>query len=513
VGNCSAVGYYLDSSKSLHGLLLTETAGRWATEVKASLPADAAPSSPASGEEDAVGLPSVSCAAAGNCIAVGYYLDSSGNAHGLLLAETGGKWATGVQAALPANAVSNLGAGLSSVSCASAGNCSVVGGYSASSGGDGLLLIESGGRWKRGIEVRLPANAASNPGATLFSVSCASAGNCSAVGWYDDSSGNLQGLLLTETGGRWAPGVEAAPPANAASNPAGSLNSVSCASAGNCSAVGFYFDSSGNGQGRLLTETRGRWAREVEAALPANAGSDPQVDLTSVSCASGGNCSAVGSYFDSSGHQQGLLLTESKGRWATGVEAAPPANAGSDPAVQLRSVSCAPGGECSVVGSYSDTAGNQKGLLLVTRVALSGLRVSPKAFALSGRRVNGRCLKQTGNNRTRRRCTRPISLVVSYELNSRGQVSITFKRALLGRVVSGHCSAATRKDRNDPRCTRVIAVRGMLTRSGRQSINRFTLTGRLGGYGFRAGNYRLTASPHANGQAGVPQTTAVKITR
>jgi hypothetical protein len=69
-----------------------------------------------------------------------------------------------------------------------------------------------------------------------------------------DNSGNTQGLLITETGGTWAAGVEAALPANAAASNGreAEISSVSCASPGNCSAVGTYSDSSGTTQGLLL---------------------------------------------------------------------------------------------------------------------------------------------------------------------------------------------------------------------------------------------------------------------
>jgi uncharacterized repeat protein (TIGR01451 family) len=48
----------------------------------------------------------------------------------------------------------------------------------------------------------------------------------------------------------------------------------------------------------------------VAAALPANAASNPSGFVGSVSCASAGTCTAVGSYTDRSGHAQGLLLTQ-----------------------------------------------------------------------------------------------------------------------------------------------------------------------------------------------------------
>ncbi len=150
-------------------------------------------------------------------------------------------------------------------------------------------------------------------------------------GRYFDSSGDSEGLLLTETAGTWATGVQASLPANAAANPDAFVGSVSCASAGDCSAVGGYTDSSGDSEGLLWTGSSGVWATGVQASLPANAGSQPFPDLNSVSCASAGNCAVAGDYDDSSGHSQGLLLGESSGTWATGVQAPLPADAAADP--------------------------------------------------------------------------------------------------------------------------------------------------------------------------------------
>src|SRR5439155_244053 len=228
--------------------------------------------------------------------------------------------------------------------------------------------------WGPGVEASLPANSGSDPHVFLFSASCASAGNCSAVGEYTDSSSHEQGLLLTETAGTWVTGVEASLPANAASSPAVVLRAVSCGSAGNCSAVGNYRDSSGHTQGLLLTETAGTWATGVEASLPAGAGTDPNVFLASVSCGSAGNCSAVGNYHESSGHRQALLLTETAGTWATGVAASAPANAASDPGAHLDSVSCPSPGDCTAVGAYDDSSGHRQGLLLSTLRRLTVLK-------------------------------------------------------------------------------------------------------------------------------------------
>src|SRR5207249_3760739 len=133
-----------------------------------------------------------------------------------------------------------------------------------------------------GVEAALPAGAGTDPGVVLTSVSGASAGNCGAVGGYTDSPGHRQGVLLSESAGTWAAGVEAALPAGAGTGPVVGLASVSCASAGSCGAVGSYQDSSGNRQGVMLSESAGTWAAGVEAVLPAGAGTNPFVGLTSV---------------------------------------------------------------------------------------------------------------------------------------------------------------------------------------------------------------------------------------
>jgi uncharacterized repeat protein (TIGR01451 family) len=369
--NCTAAGNYIDSSGNLQGLLLTQTAGTWATGAEAPLPANAA-------SNPFVLLNSVSCASAGNCTAVGSYRDSSFNDQGLLLTQTAGSWAA-AEAVLPANAASAQGVFLNSVSCASPGNCTAAGHYLDSSGRQGLLLTQAAGSWAAGAEAPLPANAASNPFVFLASVSCASAGNCTAAGGYADSSFNGQGLLLTHTAGSWA-AAEAVLPANAASAPGVGLASVSCASPGNCTAAGSYFDSSFNGQGLLLTQTAGTWATGAEAPLPANAASNPFVFLASVSCASAGNCTAVGGYLDSSG-RQGLLLTQTAGSWAA-AEAPLPANAASAQDVFLTSVSCASAGNCTAVDSYLDSSGNTQGLLLTqTQTSAADLSLSDTAPA------------------------------------------------------------------------------------------------------------------------------------
>src|SRR6266705_231217 len=111
------------------------------------------------------------------------------------------------------------------------------------------------GAWGSATEV--PGTAALNKGgvAGVISVSCASAGNCGAAGNYADGSGHQQVFVVDEKNGTWGTAREA--PGTATLNKGGfaSFDSVSCATAGNCGASGFYTDGSRHGQAFVVSET------------------------------------------------------------------------------------------------------------------------------------------------------------------------------------------------------------------------------------------------------------------
>jgi hypothetical protein len=312
---------------------------------------------------------------------------------------------------LPADAAigSVKGSGFGAISCGSPGYCTAVGGYirHKTAGGwptGGLLLTEKAGQWNAGVEPVLPANAAPNPNVYVSSVSCASAGNCTAVGTYGSGSGGIygegsgtEGLLLTEKAGRWAPGVEALLPADAASDPEVNLTSVSCASAGNCTAVGTYYTSSGGiyneggVAGVLLTENAGKWKKGLEAPLPSDADTSRPLYFPAVSCSSDGRCSAVGTYNIDYGRDseagEGVLLTEKGGQWRAIKAVMPPDGPGEG--IVLTSVSCAAAGNCSAIGIYNiniDSGGGDEGVLLNEKAGewQPGVRAIPPKNVISG---------------------------------------------------------------------------------------------------------------------------------
>src|SRR5690349_914852 len=112
----------------------------------------------------------------------------------------------------------------------------------------------------------MPGTAALDRGepAEALSVSCASAGNCSAGGTYIDSSLLGQAFVASEVNGTWHPAREVAGILNQGG--AAQVSSVSCASAGNCAAGGFYTDGtiSDIGQAFVASEVNGTWHAAIE---------------------------------------------------------------------------------------------------------------------------------------------------------------------------------------------------------------------------------------------------------
>lgn len=141
--------------------------------------------------------------------------------------------------------------------------------------------------------------------------------------------------------------------------------------------------------------------------------------------------------------------------------------------------------------------------------SLSALRVSPGTFATAGRAVGGHCLSLTRADRSRRPCTRTIALKVSFKLTVASTVTFRIERAVASRRVAGRCVASRRRNRRARRCTRLLVLRERITRQGDAGLNRFLITGGQ----LAPGNYRLTATPRANGHAGEPVTVSFRVVR
>jgi hypothetical protein len=352
-GDCTAVGRYSDSSDRQQALAAAETGGKWTRGTELSSPANA------SQNPNAV-LHGVSCTSPGDCTAVGGYSASSNHQQALAAAETGGKWARGTELSSPANA------SLKAVSCTSAGNCVAVGSYEGLE--HALAATESGGKWGGAVGVSLPANAATGSMAFGFlqAVSCTK-GSCTAVGLYGGTSGNRYAMVVTETGGKWGRAVEFALLPSGASNTWADLLGVSCTSAASCTAVGSYMTSSDETWPMVATETGGMWARAAESSLPLGANTSsggPSAELDTVSCTSAGHCAAFGAYNDSSYYAHDMVATETGGKWARAAQLLPPSGATFESIVlggAGNGVACAKD-SCTAVGGYGHSSGNDQAM-------------------------------------------------------------------------------------------------------------------------------------------------------
>jgi DNA-binding beta-propeller fold protein YncE len=116
--------------------------------------------------------------------------------------------------------------------------------------------------------------------------------------------------------------------------------------------------------------------------------------------------------------------------------------------------------------------------------AVSGLRISPSRFSLTGRETGGHCAKRTKKNAHKKQCKLTPSLRISYTLNVADTVTFTVKR-------------------------RGKAVHGKIEKSGAVGGNKLTFTGRIGGHALKAGKYQLVVTP-ALGETGTKTFTLTK---
>ena len=245
-----------DEAQNGHSRAFIETllGGSW-TAVWAPLPAGAAPSSATT--TAGAYLNSVTCPAAGSCVAVGMYTErGSSNTAVLIDTLSGGTW-TAATAPLPADASADgQSAGLSGISCQTPGNCVAIGSYIGRGGARFLAETLSAGTWTAAAPP-LPADArAPQKGLTILdSLACQEVGHCVAVGSYQASSGAIDGAIDTLSGRAWTAAAHPAPGA-ATTSQLVLISQVVCPAPGYCIGVGRYHpEAAKDGNGQALIET------------------------------------------------------------------------------------------------------------------------------------------------------------------------------------------------------------------------------------------------------------------
>ena len=324
---------------------------------------------------------SVSCPSSGNCGAAGTYADSSG-VQGFVVNQTAGTWGQAI--AVPGLGALNSGGlvVMTSVSCAAADNCTAGGSYTDGAQNEqGFVVTQTAGTWSQAIEVPGLAALDSGGSARVYSVSCASAGNCTAVGSYSSSS-RAGPFAATETAGAWG-GAVALPGAAAKGRIA---LSVSCTAPGTCTAVGG--DPYGPGAAFVAREQGGTWsnAQPIPGLAALNAGNGAAAQ--SVSCPSAGSCATVGHYTAAGGSQQAFLASEHNGTWGQAEQIPGLSALGNGLGSHAYTISCPSAGNCLAGGSYtynrSETQGfavMQSGGVWGNAATIPGLSSLNKAFA------------------------------------------------------------------------------------------------------------------------------------
>jgi hypothetical protein len=296
-GSCVAAGIYTDTSHETRALLLTQAAGTW-TLANAPLPPGA------SATQEAY-LLHASCPAVGSCAAVGEYLDGGGHFQGLILTQSGGAWSA-TEAPLPDAGPTSAG-GLLSVSCPAAGSCMAVGEYDDAAGNLTSLVESIANGTVTPSAPPLPSDAVTSgtspaPVNQLASVACPSTQYCVATGAYAAQTNTGEGtspLIETYSGGNWT-----ATRAPGSFDPSfeSAVLAVSCSWPGSCSAFGTSLQGTALASGFLETLSNGTWS-ETPAVLPSDAvvpslvrsGPIPGLAGQPISCVAG-TCVLSGTY-------------------------------------------------------------------------------------------------------------------------------------------------------------------------------------------------------------------------
>jgi hypothetical protein len=349
-GNCAAAGDYADRLDHAQAFVVSEKNGWWGSAIEV-------PRLAALNTGDNAEVMALSCGSAGNCAVGGSYsTTSSGRGPAFVVSEKNGSWGKAIRVpGVVALSGAKGSSWVDAVSCGSAGNCAAVGNYSNSSGEQAFVVSEKNGAWGRAIEV--PGLAALNvyKSGAVDAVSCASAGNCAAVGTYRDASSVPEAFVVSEINGSWGRAIEV--PGSAAFGIA-TFPSVSCVSAGNCAAVGYSGSVTTDATfGPLaVSEKNGTWGNAI--SVPGTVATARNA-AASVSCGSPGNCAAGGSEAtEFNGPYQAFVVSEKNGSWgkATGIPGLTALNAGGN--AEVISVSCESARDCSAGGYYQDGSGD-----------------------------------------------------------------------------------------------------------------------------------------------------------
>ena len=189
----AAAGEYATATTG-RGLLETLSGGTW-TAQEAPLPSDA-------GAQPDTTFKDVSCPTNGWCVAVGGYMDTSGNIRSMFDVLSGGRW-TATETPLPPGSVPRIGDDLGVLPARGVLHRGTLFYYNGSGNQFGLIDTLSNGTWSQQVAPQT-SDATTNQMAELLTVSCPTTNFCGAGGNYQTSAGGTQVEVLQESNGAWA---------------------------------------------------------------------------------------------------------------------------------------------------------------------------------------------------------------------------------------------------------------------------------------------------------------------
>jgi hypothetical protein len=178
----------------------------------------------------------------------------------------------------------------------------------------------------------------------FFGVACTSATNCLAVGVWDDINGHGQTLSEKWNGSAWT--FVPSPNNSAYSN---GFDVVACVSDSQCWAVGYSYDANAKSQGLIE-----QWDGTSWTVVPVNGLPSLTTFLQSVTCASASDCWAVGDDTDPTGGPSGLAVSHTVIVQWNGTSWSLVLSPNTDPMQSnvLNSVTCNSPTDCWAVGYY-----------------------------------------------------------------------------------------------------------------------------------------------------------------
>jgi hypothetical protein len=341
-GDCAAAGSYL-SSPAGGVFVVSETNGHWgqAIEIPGLDHLNAGPSPTVGG---------LDCPAPGQCLVAGDYTTSTGSPRAFVASEVRGHWGRAIRLLGAGLRASNY-ARIAGAACTAPGDCTVAGMDRPDATLVPFAVSEHDGVWGTGTVLAGSAQLGSTGGG-IDALACPAAGDCVAGGSYGIYNpvthiGRFRAFLASEHDGTWGPMEQVPGSSLLNSGDQAGVQALSCGAVGSCTAGGGYSTKKGF-PAFLVSETDGRWGRAFE--VPGLADPNTAAQVLSVSCPSAGNCVAGGYYDTTKLRARLFVISQVHGVWEQAIDVPGVPEERPQPDAGNISVSCPVAGRCTIGG-------------------------------------------------------------------------------------------------------------------------------------------------------------------